>query len=102
MTSIKGKSCLGSVRALNPSNGRSIWELCLTNPVLGAVTLVDGLAVVGSGPDLLVIATSSGQVIFSYHRPSTHLNQFWGGVSISGGVIYAGNMDGTLLAFGSS
>lgn len=102
MTSIKGKSCLGSVRALNPSNGRSIWELCLTNPVLGAVTLADGLAVVGSGPDLLVISTSSGQVIFSYHRASTHLNQFWGGVSISGGVIYAGNMDGTLLAFGSS
>jgi outer membrane protein assembly factor BamB len=103
MTSIKGRSCQGSLRAVNPSSGRFVWELCLTNPVLGAVAAVEGLAVVGSGPDLLVIATSSGQVIFSYHHATTaHLNQFWGAASISGGVIYAGNMDGTLLAFGSS
>lgn len=102
-TIISGAACKGSLRALDPASGNFLWERCLTNPVLAAVTAIKGLAVVGAGPDLFVMATASGKTLFTYHNPSTaKLNQFWGAASISGGVIYQGSMDGTLFAFGPS
>ena len=52
-TTIGGVSCQGSLRAVNPATGTFIWEHCMTQgPVLGAVTMVPGVAVVGEGNTL--------------------------------------------------
>ena len=97
-TTIHGKSCQGSLRALNPATGAFLWQDCLTaGPVLAAVTAVPGVAVVGAGPDLVAIATASGNTLFTSTDSSGAT--FYGGASISNGVLYVGDTNGNLYAF---
>src|SRR5438876_8243785 len=43
-TTIKGSSCKGGLRAVNPATGAFIWEHCmLAGPILGAVSAVPGV-----------------------------------------------------------
>nr|MDQ2714543.1 PQQ-binding-like beta-propeller repeat protein [Chloroflexota bacterium] len=42
---IDGKTCAGIVQALKPDTGATIWNKCLSRPVLGAVTLVPGVVI---------------------------------------------------------
>ena len=70
----------------------SHWRLpmghCLTDGfVLGAVTLVPGVVVVGAGPDVDVIATASGASLISF-VDSHSGSSFDGPASISKGVLY--------------
>jgi PQQ-like domain len=97
-TTINGMSCQGSLRALNPATGAFLWQDCLTTgPVLGAVTAVPGVAVVGAGPDLVAIDTASGNVLSS--NATIGGAMFWGGASISNGVLYVGDSGGNFYAF---
>jgi|SRR5579863_1326215 len=97
-TTINGTSCQGSLRALNPATGAFLWQDCLTTgPVLGAVTAVPGVAVVGTGPKLVAIATTSGNTLFTANGSSGAT--FYGGASISNGVLYIGDTNGNLFAF---
>jgi hypothetical protein len=66
-TTIGGVSCKGSLRGLSPVTGKFIWEHCLQDgPVLGAVSLVAGVAFVGEGTTLTVVATSDGHTLYTY------------------------------------
>ena len=99
-TTINGSSCLGSLRALNPATGAFLWEHCLSSgPVLGAVTEVPGVLAVGQGMYLMVIAASTGQTLFRYQDTNSG-SLFYGAASISNGMLYIGNQDGNLYAFG--
>ncbi|HZC07192.1 MAG TPA: PQQ-binding-like beta-propeller repeat protein [Ktedonobacterales bacterium] len=87
---INGVSCTGSLRALNPSSGAIIWSQCLTGgPVLGPVTAVPGLAIVGAGQDLVVVNSSSGQRVFTYTQP---VGNWFVAPSVSNGALYVGVM----------
>ncbi len=100
-TTIAGASCKGSVRAVSPATGKFIWEHCLKDgPVLGAVSLVPGVAVVGEGTTLAVVAASDGHTLYTYTDTKKNSN-FYGPASISNGVLYIGNFDGYLYAFGT-
>ncbi len=68
-------------------------------PVLGAVSAVPGVVVVGEGPDLVLVAANTGNTLFTYSDINTG-STFYGAASISNGVLYVGNMDGILYAFG--
>ena len=97
-TTIAGSSCGGSVRALDPATGNFLWQHCLSDPVLGAVSVAQGVAVVGSGRNIVVVSTSSGATRFTFQdTSSSFFFQFWGPASIAGSTIYEGNMDGTLF-----
>ena len=98
-TTIKGQSCNGSVRALDPSTGAHLWEFCTPDKVTGAVTLVPGLVIVGAGKYLFVLNAKTGQQLFMYHD-QTSGSFFYGAASVSNGVLYIGSKDGTLFAFG--
>jgi polyvinyl alcohol dehydrogenase (cytochrome) len=99
-TSIAGKSCAGSVRALNIVTGSVLWERCLTSrEVLGAVTAVPGVVVVGAGTLVMAFAAATGKTLFVY-QDSRHGSSFEAACSISRGVLYVGNFDGNLYAFG--
>lgn len=99
-TIIHGVKCAGGLRALNPTNGTFIWEHCLTSgPVLGAVTAVPGLVVVGEGTALVVISAQTGKTLFVY-KDGGNQSTFAGPASISHGMLYVGNFDGNLYAFG--
>jgi outer membrane protein assembly factor BamB len=92
-------SCNGSLRALNPANGTFLWQDCLSNVVLAPVTSVPGLAVAESGTSLIIVDAITGKHLFNYQDTNPDSN-FSGPASISNGVLYQGNMDGKMYAFG--
>ena len=99
-TEIRETKCKGSLRALNPATGIARWEDCLLDgPVLAAVTAVPGLVIVEEGPVFRVINATTGKTFFSY-KDSQAGSDFYGAATIAHGVLYIGNMDGNLYAFG--
>jgi outer membrane protein assembly factor BamB len=100
-TTIGGTPCKGSVNALNPDNGNFLWRRCFTDGgVLGPVAVVPGVLVVGHGSRITVLATASGQTLYHF-VDTTSGSIFYGGASISNGIIYIGNKDGRLFAIGT-
>lgn len=97
-TTINGQSCNGSLRALNPSTGTFLWEVCLSKVVYSPVMAVPGLAEIGVGASFTIFDTSTGQQLFTYKDVGKG-TAFWGPGTIINGVLYHGNMDGNLLAF---
>lgn len=97
-TVIGGTSCLGSVNALNPADGTFVWRLCQAQKGQCPVVSAPGILIVGQGPFLRVLATSSGATLFSYHEPVK--NGLMRSPIISNGIIYITNADGHLEAFG--
>lgn len=98
-TPINGRSCAGSIRAVNPATGGYLWQYCAPGQVVGAVTLVPGLVIAGAGSSLIVLNAQSGQQLFRY-LDSARSSFFFGAASVSNGVLYIGNKDGQIYAFG--
>ena len=95
---IKGNSCAGSLQAIDPATGAFKWQDCFTNgAVMGPVIGVPGLAVVGEGTHLLIVSSTTGQTLFNY----TLNSRIWSPASISNGVLYIGDLNGTFYAFGT-
>lgn len=100
-TTINSQSCKGALRAVNPATGAFIWQVCLQDGfVLGPVAAVPGVVAVGEGNALALMATSDGHTLFKAFDSTASI--FYGGPSIANGVVYIGNSDGRLFAFGSS
>jgi len=97
-TIINGTSCPGSLRALNTATGQVLWQICLNHNIYTPITSVRGVVVVGDGPSLIAVNATTGKQLFSY-QDSVSSSHF-AGTSISNGVLYAGNLDGKLYAFG--
>jgi outer membrane protein assembly factor BamB len=98
---INGKTCAGSLNALNPATGAFIWQRCMTEAALyGAVMVVAGVVVIGEGPDILVLNTATGKTLFKYQNTN---DLFVGAATISNGVLYFGSYTvtngGLLYAF---
>ncbi len=99
--SINGVSCPGSLSALSPA-GSFVWRHCLgSGPVLGAVSVSGspGVVFVGQGTYLMGIRASDGTTLFRYNDLNSG-SRVWGSPSISNGMVYIGNMDRNLYAFG--
>ncbi|MGA8302787.1 MAG: PQQ-binding-like beta-propeller repeat protein [Thermoplasmata archaeon] len=87
----------GSIRAFNPLvNASPIWAVGMPGEVFGAPVYSNGLVVVGGGDLLNVLNSTTGKVLYSY----TASGPFFAAASIANGVIYVGNTDGDVLAFG--
>jgi outer membrane protein assembly factor BamB len=97
-TTISGVSCKGSISSLKPGNGATVWADCLPSAVLGAVTAVPGVVFVGAGNTVYALDASTGAILWRY-KDTTSGSDFWGAMSISNGVVYAGNQDRKLYAF---
>lgn len=95
-TTINGKACGGSLRALNPSNGSFIWQDCLPGAILGAITdLTTEVAAVVDGSALTLVNSKTGAILFN-----NTANAYYGSPSICNGVLYVGSTAGSLYAFG--
>jgi polyvinyl alcohol dehydrogenase (cytochrome) len=99
ITTIGGRTCHGSLRALDPNTGAFLWQMCLSNPVLDSVAAIPGLVVVGSGNTMSVVNSATGNTLYSYRDPANN-GRFWGAASISNGILYDGSRSGKLFAFG--
>lgn len=100
-TTINGTACGGSVSALSPTDGALLWRVCLRTSVVGAVTVVPGVVVIGTGPNVLLVGTSDGQKLFTY-TDSTIGSRFFGAPTIAHGQLFVGNNDGNFAALGLS
>ncbi len=96
-TTINGTSCLGSVNALNPADGSFVWRICQTAKIWCPIVAAPGLLVIGQGRFLIVLDASSGAKLFSFREP---ISGIFRAPSISNGIIYVGNTNGNLEAFG--
>lgn len=96
---LNGRKCRGTLRAVRPATGALIWRLCVPyGAVLGAVTAVPGVVVVGSSRRLLAVNARTGATLFRF-IDTTRGAIFWGAASFSNGALYAANQDGRLYAF---
>ncbi len=92
------KQCRGTLRKVNPANGKVVWTLCLYDPVLAAPTAVAGVVFVTYGPQVNAIATATGKKLFSYFDPTKNALQ-WATVAVAGSWVYVPDMSGGLRAF---
>lgn len=99
-TTIGGKFCFGSMRALDPATGTFLWERCLSSAyrVMAPPILVPGLVVASAGPSFFVLDATQGTIVFAY-QDTTKDSTFNGAATIAHGMLYIGNLDGTLFAF---
>jgi hypothetical protein len=92
----RGSSWLGVLRAFDPNNlAAPRWTRKMSQAVLGAVTAAPGVVVAGDGSTIVVLAARTGSTRVQL-QPGTGM--FYGAPSISGGVLYAGDTNGTLFA----
>jgi polyvinyl alcohol dehydrogenase (cytochrome) len=98
-TTINGTSCGGSLRALDPATGNFLWQDCLPSDVLGPVTAIPGVLEVGTHSFLFVMDAATGNQLFSFQDKTIKAN-FLGPGCIADGILYHGNTDGYLYAFG--
>ena len=97
-TVIDGRQCEASIRAVDPSTGRFIWEDCLRGGgPNGALTAIPGVVFEGVGSILYAVSSRNGHVLFSYHETSFHW--FYSPASVARGSLYIGNSDGTFYSF---
>jgi polyvinyl alcohol dehydrogenase (cytochrome) len=97
-TLIDGRHCEASIRAVNPSTGRFIWEDCLRGGAPnGALTAIPGVVFEGVGSILYAVSSRNGRVLFSYHDTSFHW--FYSPAAVARGSVYIGNSDGTFYSF---
>jgi outer membrane protein assembly factor BamB len=90
----------GNFYALNPDNGAFIWEQCFGDGrIFAAVTVAPGIVAVGARRFFRVLDSSSGKQLFAFEDTNKD-TFFYGAPTIAHGVIYVGNNDGNLYAFG--
>ena len=104
-----GRSCIGTLAALDSATGQPEWKVPLQGPVLGAITEVPGLVAVGAGTHADLLSSATGTQLFSYAeaKATTHtkviygasVGYFWAPLTISGNYLYTSDQDGTLRAF---
>jgi outer membrane protein assembly factor BamB len=105
----KGRSCIGTLAALNASTGQVQWLTPLPGSIEGAVTEVPGVVAVGAGPTVDLVSSSTGQILFSYAEPPKRppkgvvygapAGEFWAPPTIAGNTLYVANQNGSLRAF---
>jgi len=101
-TTVGTTSCKGSVQAINPSTLAVVWKLCMqSGVVLGALTVVNGVVIATQGQDLNFIKAATGAGINYFHDGRAGA-VFYGGASVSHGLVFVGNMDGYLYVYGLS
>jgi polyvinyl alcohol dehydrogenase (cytochrome) len=103
-TAINGVACQGSLRAFDPNNlAGPLWQHCMSSgPVLGPVTAAPGIAVVGQGSYIIMVATATGATVFRGPVSSITTGSpaiFYAGASISHGVLYEADTAGNVYGY---
>lgn len=96
--SVDGAPYNGSVRALDPLTGRTIWQVGLPQPwsadQYGAPLCFNGLVVVPDNHVIYFLNATTGTLLFQYKA----VNTVMGAVSVSRGELYLGLAGGKIIA----
>lgn len=99
ITTINGKQCGGSVRALNPASGATLWEYCAPSKVLAPVMTTPGTVIIGATRHLKVLDSATGKELFDFYDPVVGAS-FFGSATVVNNTLYIGDSKGNLFAFG--
>jgi polyvinyl alcohol dehydrogenase (cytochrome) len=95
-TTIAGRSCTASIRAVDPSTGKFVWQKCAPGGDADApLTAIPGVVFEAAGSNLYGLSTSTGETLFKFHA----YHWFYAPAMVAGGTLYIGNTDGRLYAF---
>jgi outer membrane protein assembly factor BamB len=93
-TTIAGGGFPGSVRALDPATGATVWEHGAAAPVVPALAYANGLVVDGAGSTLEVLAAATGTPLYDFPTGGP----IYAAPSVAGGTIFVASTDGTVSA----
>jgi polyvinyl alcohol dehydrogenase (cytochrome) len=95
----KGGVIDGSVVALDPATGAILWRhIFPTGPVIAPVSVANGVVFAAGGQSVAALDAQTGAMLWHFESESP----FYGGIAISKGRIYFGDVGGLLYAFGLS
>ena len=88
----------GTVRALNPDNGRQIWKTSIAQNIIASMAYANGVLAyitTGSEQTLGIINATNGKIIKTFDLPSGS----YATPTIAHGIIFTGDNSGQLNAF---
>jgi outer membrane protein assembly factor BamB len=90
-------SIVGSVAALDPATGEILWRYVVVNgPVIAPISMANGVVFAVGAHSVVALDAETGNLLWEFDDPAI----LYGGVAISRGRIFFGDMDGRLYAFG--
>lgn len=87
---------LGGVSAVSPNDGTIRWRYTFAGPVIAPVSYANGVVFAVGGQSVVALDAATGSVLWSYTMKAAG----FGGIAISGGRIFVGDLSGTIYAFG--
>ena len=95
---INSVACKGTVDAVAPDTGTTLWRDCLQGgPVLAAITMVPGVLFVADGSQLTAIRATDGVLLFTHTESGGGI--FYGPATAFASQLWIGNTNGSLLSF---
>ena len=85
----------GAVSALDPSTGTILWTTPVNGPVLAPVSYANGVVFAAGGTMCVALDAVTGSVLWHGDTPAL----LYGGVAISNGRIFFGDIAGNLFAY---
>jgi len=90
-------SIVGSVAALDPGSGAILWRtVAIQGPVIAPVSIANGVVFAAGAHSALALDAETGAILWEFDDTAV----LYGGIAISRGRIYFGDMEGRLYAFG--
>ena len=88
-------SAHGTVYALDPATGAILWRYAAAGPVLAPISYANGVVFAAGGKSCIALDAATGELLWKADASS----DLYGGVAISRGRIYFGDVAGNLYAF---
>jgi outer membrane protein assembly factor BamB len=85
----------GSISALDPATGTILWRHLFSGTVVAPVAVVNGVVLGAGGRAAVAMDANTGETLWSFGTPGVH----FGGIAISKGRIYFGDLQGNLYCF---
>ncbi|HMF07502.1 MAG TPA: PQQ-binding-like beta-propeller repeat protein [Thermoanaerobaculia bacterium] len=90
-------SIVGSVAALDPGSGTILWRtVAVEGPVIAPVSIANGVVFAAGAHSALALDAETGAILWEFDDSAV----LYGGIAISRGRIYFGDVEGRLYAFG--
>jgi polyvinyl alcohol dehydrogenase (cytochrome) len=86
---------LGTLTALDPSDGHVVWTRSFGGPVIAPIASVNGLVLSTAGNLAFALDAATGETLWSF-QPGAYC---FGGIAISKGRLYFGDLAGHLYCF---
>lgn len=86
---------LGTVTALDPSDGHVVWTRSFGGPVIAPIATVNGLVLSTAGKLAFALDAETGETLWSFKTKA----YCFGGIAISKGRLFFGDLGGNLYCF---